>query len=346
LAAEPAAKTLSLEEALKTIGASKNAKGGGDPEFQWDPFLQSGTFYHSGHYASFQIGVEGEQGFSLIDGEQILNTPLPYMDKGALEFPELFVASVRDAFNEERMGVLGPFRVAAVIVDPGHGGKDSGAVGKHTIDGKSVMAIEKDIALTVSKSLYEKLRKTFPDKQVLMTRKTDTFIELDGRVSLANSISLKQNEAIIFIAVHCNAVPPKGNGRGYEIWYLPPNVRRTLIDRNSFDGPAEVIPILNAMKEEEFTIESKMLAKFILDRFSAVIGKSSPSRGIKENDWYVVKKANMPSVLVELGFVTDSRDAKLLTDASYVGNYAEALFRGISDFIAIYEKPGGFSIIE
>jgi N-acetylmuramoyl-L-alanine amidase len=100
------------------------------------------------------------------------------------------------------------------------------------------------------------------------------------------------------------------------------------------------------MKEEEFTIESKMLAKFILDRFHVVIGKSSPSRGIKEKDWYVVKKANMPSVLVELGFVTDSRDAKLLTDASYVGNYVEALFRGIADFIAAYERPGGFTIIE
>jgi N-acetylmuramoyl-L-alanine amidase len=100
------------------------------------------------------------------------------------------------------------------------------------------------------------------------------------------------------------------------------------------------------MKEQEFNIESRLLAQFILKRFDEKIGKSTPSRGVREKDWYVVKKANMPSVLVELAFVTNVDDAKLLTDTSYVKNFSEALYKGIADFIKVYEQPGGFSIIE
>ncbi|MDR0411974.1 MAG: N-acetylmuramoyl-L-alanine amidase [Treponema sp.] len=239
---------------------------------------------------------------------------------------------------------IGLFRVAAIIIDPGHGGKDTGAIGTPIIDGKKTTIQEKGIALTVSKDLYVQLVKAFPDKQILMTRNDDSTISLEKRVSFANAVNLAQNEAIIFVAVHCNAAPYKANARGYEVWYLPPDVRRSLINKSTFDGPAEVIPILNSMKEEEFTIESRLLASTILKRFDEVIGKSSPSRGIKEEEWYVVKKANMPSVLVELGFITNASDARLLTDSTYVKNYSNALFEGISDFVAIYEQPGGFSV--
>jgi N-acetylmuramoyl-L-alanine amidase len=337
-----AVKTLSLEETMRSIGASAR----GAPEFQWDPFFQSGTFYSEGHYASFRAGTQGETGISLVDGQKVLSSALPYLDKGVLRFPESFVTSIKKAIADEMENDLGPFRVAAIIIDPGHGGKDTGAIGTPTINGKKVTVTEKDVNLLVSNALFAQLVKAFPTKQVLMTRKDDSFISLDGRVSLANAINLKKDEAIIYISIHCNAAPFKPNARGYEIWYLPPDVRRVLINKATFDGPAEVVPILNAMKEEEFTIESTMLANAILKRFDEIIGKSSLSRGIKEEEWYVVKKANMPSVLVELGFVTNSADAALLTDSAYLKNFSEALFRGISDFIAVYEQPGGFSIIE
>ncbi|MDR0645105.1 MAG: N-acetylmuramoyl-L-alanine amidase [Treponema sp.] len=266
------------------------------------------------------------------------------MENGVIKFPEAFVASVEKAISEEVKNDGGFFRIAAIIIDPGHGGKDTGAIGTPVIDGKKTTIQEKDVVLAVSKDLYAQLVKAFPHKQILMTRNDDSTLSLEKRVSFANAVNLAQNEAIIFVSVHCNAAHYKANARGYEVWYLPPDVRRSLINKSTFNGPAEVVPILNSMKEEEFTIESRLLASSILKRFDEVIGKSSPSRGIKEEEWYVVKKANMPSVLVELGFITNASDAKLLTDSAYVKNFSNALFKGISDFIAVYEQPGGFSL--
>ncbi|MDR0785825.1 MAG: N-acetylmuramoyl-L-alanine amidase [Treponema sp.] len=331
------AEPLLLENALKKMGYA--------PEFQWEPFLQTGVIYDRGHFVSFYTGEKDEPGVFLVDGYYIVEAPLPYMEKGVIRFPEAFVTSVEKAISDEVKNDIGLFRVAAIIIDPGHGGKDTGAIGTPIIDGKKTIIQEKDVALTVSKDLYAMLVKAFPNKQVLMTRNDDSTISLEKRVSFANAVNLAQNEAIIFVAVHCNAAPYKANARGYEVWYLPPDVRRSLINKSTFDGPAEVIPILNSMKEEEFTIESRLLASAILKRFDEVIGKSSPSRGIKEEEWYVVKKANMPSVLVELGFITNASDAKLLTDSAYVKNFSNALFKGISDFIATYEQPGGFSVL-
>jgi N-acetylmuramoyl-L-alanine amidase len=333
--AQQSFKTLSLEETLKVL-----------PELQWDSFLRAGTFYYAGHYASFQIGDKGETGFSLIDGYEIIRAPSPYMENGAVFFPEPFVISMKNALDEETKNDLGPFRVAAIIIDPGHGGKDPGAIGKPLVDKKKVTIQEKDVALNVGKTLYEKLVSAYPQKQVLMTRKADVSITLEERVSLANAVKLDKNEAIIYISIHCNALEFKENARGYEIWYLPPNVRRNVIDKNFFDGPEEVRAILNQMREEEFNVESALLAKSILTRFKEFIGNASPSRGIKEEEWYVVKRAHMPSVLVELGFITNPQDAKLLIEPASLKKYTEALYRGISDFITLYEKPGGFSVIE
>lgn len=329
------ADPLLLEDVLKRIGRTS--------EFQWEPFLQTGVVYDRGHFVSFYTGKKGETGVLLVDGYHIIEAPLPYIEKSVVKFPEAFVASVEKAINEEVKNDVGLFRIAAIIIDPGHGGKDTGAIGTPIINGKKVTIQEKDVALKVSKDLYAQLVKAFPNKQVLMTRNDDSTVSLEKRVSFANAVNLAQNEAIIFVAVHCNAAPYKTNARGYEVWYLPPDVRRSLINKSTFDGPVEVVPILNSMKEEEFTIESRLLASSILKRFDEVIGKSSPSRGIKEEEWYVVKKANMPSVLVELGFITNASDAKLLTDSVYVKNFSNALFKGISDFISNYEQPGGFN---
>jgi N-acetylmuramoyl-L-alanine amidase len=329
------ADPLLLDAALKRMGRAA--------EFQWEPFLQTGAVYDRGHFISFYTGKKGETGVLLVDGYHIIEVELPYMERGVLKFPEAFVASVEKAINEEVKNDVGLFRIAAIIIDPGHGGKDTGAIGTPVIDGKKTTIQEKDVVLTVSKDLYALLVKAFPNKQILMTRNDDSTVSLEKRASFANAVSLAQNEAIIFVSVHGNAAPYKTNARGYEVWYLPPNVRRSLINKSTFDGPVEVVPILNSMKEEEFTIESRLLATSILKRFDEVIGKSSPSRGIKEEEWYVVKKANMPSVLVELGFITNASDAKLLTDKTYIKNFSNALFKGISDFITNYEKPGGFN---
>jgi N-acetylmuramoyl-L-alanine amidase len=100
------------------------------------------------------------------------------------------------------------------------------------------------------------------------------------------------------------------------------------------------------MLEEEFTTESIMIAQAITKRIVEAMGGSIPSRGIKAEEWFVVRNAHMPSVLVELGFVTNEEDALLMTDDAYLKKLSEAIYKGIADFIATFEGSGGFTTIQ
>ena len=77
-----------------------------------------------------------------------------------------------------------------------------------------------------------------------------------------------------------------------------------VIDKKDADNDSTLFPILNSMMEEEYTTESIMIAKFIMDGLQAQIGKESNARGMKAEEWFVVRNSNMPSVLIELGFVS------------------------------------------
>jgi N-acetylmuramoyl-L-alanine amidase len=281
----------------------------------------------------------------MMDGRELFSLPLPYLDKGTLFFPETFVSAAKNAFSRALEDDKSRFRIAAIIVDPGHGGKDSGAVGTFTIKGKALRSVEKDITLKVSKQLHTLLSAAYPDKRVLLTREGDTYPTLENRVAIANAVPLRDNEAVVFISIHANASFNK-QARGYEVWYLSPDYRRNVLDRSKFTDSAEVIPILNAMLEEEFTTESIMMAQSILIRFGEAVGNSIPSRGIKAEEWFVVRNARMPSVLVELGFVTNEEDARLMADEGYLQKAAEALYKGITDFVATFERSGGFTTIQ
>ncbi|MDR0628124.1 MAG: N-acetylmuramoyl-L-alanine amidase [Treponema sp.] len=325
-------KTFTLDETLKNLGSPGKAA-----TFRWDPFFQAGIFSWADQYIAFRVGMPGETGLVILNGKEILSLPSPFLEHGTLQFPQAFVSTLNEAL-EAVLSQEAPvqFRIAAIIVDPGHGGKDTGAVGNHTIDGKSLRVEEKDLVLKVSKDLHSRLSRSFPDKQVLLTRDQDTFISLDDRVAIANGIPLQDNEATVFISIHANASFNK-HVRGYEVWYLNPEYRRTLIDQSKYQDTQEVIPILNAMLEEEFTSESIRMAESIMQRFDETLGTSFPSRGIKAEEWFVVRNARMPSVLVELGFLSNETDATLLTDETYLQLFSEALYKGIMDFVGEFE---------
>ncbi|MDR2618588.1 MAG: N-acetylmuramoyl-L-alanine amidase [Treponema sp.] len=335
------AQNLSLDDALKTLGSS----GPDQAELRWDPFFESGVFSSNGHYAAFVSGSPGETGPVLLDNREILSLPLPYRDQGALWFPSSFVSQLKAVFERYAEEDRNRFRIAAIIVDPGHGGKDTGAIGEHIIDGKPFKSVEKDITLKVSGLLHSRLAAAFPDKRVLMTREGDTYPTLEDRVALANAVPLRDNEAVIYISIHANASFNK-HARGYEVWYLSPGYRREVIDPARYADSREVIPILNSMMEEEFTTESILMAQSILESFREVLGSTMPSRGLKEEEWFVVRNARMPSVLVELGFVTNEADARLMNDNGYLKNLSDALYKGITDFIALFERSGGFTAVQ
>jgi N-acetylmuramoyl-L-alanine amidase len=332
-------KVLSLDETLKNLGSLQE----GGVEFRWDPFFQSGVFSTMDHYASFRAGTAGEPGIVLIDGTEILEPPSPFIEKGQLHFPEAFVLSLKKGLEHAIQKNSTPFRIAAIIVDAGHGGKDTGATGTHTINGKSLKMIEKDITLKVSTDLHAQLLQGFPDKRVLLTRDRDVFLTLDERVAIANAVPLKENEAIVFISIHANASFNK-TVRGYEVWYLNPNYRRTIIDSAKYSE--ELVSIYNDMLQEEFTTESVIIARAILKRFEEIMGKSLPSRGIKEEEWFVVRNTRMPAVLVELGFLTNEADALILADETNLKRFSEALYKGIRDFVLDFERTGGYTGVE
>ena len=333
-----AEKILSIDETIKELGAVLN----------WDPFSASGVFTRGENRLKFYSGRPGEQGMALFDGRDILAVSLPYIESGLLRFPETFVTAVKGSFLRPSTAIspgFSPaegmhFRIAAVIIDPGHGGRDPGAIGTHRIGGRTVQVQEKDVALTVSKKLAELLGSAYPGKKILLTRTGDTTTSLEDRVYLANTVPLKDNEAIIYISIHANASKTNKNARGYEIWYLPPETHRELIDRKRFTDNTEIIPILNDMLQAEYLAESVSMGRNILNRFRETLGNRMPSRGLKAENWYVVLNARMPAILVELGFVSNAEDARLMTDESYLKLFAEALYKGIADFIIEFERSG------
>ncbi|MCL1814595.1 MAG: N-acetylmuramoyl-L-alanine amidase [Treponema sp.] len=333
-------KIFSLDETLKELGVV----------LSWDPLFASGTLNRGDHRLKFYSGLPGENGTILLNSREILTLPLPYLDKGVLCFPEAFVAAAKRAFPPVSPG-LPPsspppsddrLRIAAIIIDPGHGGRDPGAVGTHTVGGKTFKSVEKDIVLSVSKKLAVLLNSAYPEKKILLTRTGDTYPSLEDRVNVANTVPLKDNEAIIYVSIHANASLNK-SARGYEVWYLPPETQRELIDRDKQAENAEVAHILNKMLEAEFFSESTRMGRFILDNLRESLGDRIPSRGLKAENWYVVRNARMPAILVELGFVSNLQDAQLMADERYLKLYSEALYKGIAKFVTEFEQSGGYT---
>jgi N-acetylmuramoyl-L-alanine amidase len=100
------------------------------------------------------------------------------------------------------------------------------------------------------------------------------------------------------------------------------------------------------MTEEEFTTESIFMGRSILNRLEEALGAATPNRGLKAEKWFVVKNAQMPAVLVELPFVTNQEDAEIMTNDAYLKKFADAIYKGIVDFVDAFERTGGFTAIQ
>ncbi|MDR0464803.1 MAG: N-acetylmuramoyl-L-alanine amidase [Treponema sp.] len=325
---------LSLDE---TINMLSQISANQQVQFRWDPLFRDGMFNVGDHFSSFSVASrEGESGYLLFNNRELFNVQLPYSRNGILVFPDNFVSTLKNTFtrlHEDKSH----FRIAAIVIDPGHGGRDPGAVGTIAANGKNTQVNEKDITLRVALALRDRLTQTYPDKRILMTRDTDIFISLEQRADMANSVIVKENEAVIFISIHANSAL-NTNARGYEVWHITSGHRRTLLDSTGHNYSPDITAILNAMLEEEFTTESILLADSILKGFSDAFNSAMPSRGRKANDWFVVRNSRMPAVLVELGFVSNRQDALLMTSEEGLQKFTNSLYNGISDFIGIFER--------
>jgi len=239
-----------------------------------------------------------------------------------------------DLTNEKDENNVNKHLIKAIIIDPGHGGKDPGAVGYNSIK-------EKDIVLRTGLILKEKLKNKFKYKKIILTREKDQFIELGDRAKLANEIQEKNGQSL-FISIHVNASRSK-KSYGFETWYLVNNYSRKIVKKGEVSEDKEVENIINSMLNEEIYKESKYLANKIQKRLENKIGYVSRNRGVKEEVYFVIKNSVMPAVLVEIGFNTNKYEAIRLTNYSYLDKIASGIFEGIEDFVKDYEKTSGFS---
>lgn len=301
----------------------------------WDSLTSSGMLEKNGHSVSFRVDDQ----IIIADYKNFYITDAPLLQNGNVLITENFAEITSKVFSLSASS--GYFKIGAVLIDAGHGGKDPGAVETHTINGKKVQVQEKDITLSVAKKLYTLLSKEYSDKKILLTRNDDRFLSLEERVEIANSVDLSEHEAILYISIHVNAAFDK-KASGFEVWYLSPGYRRQVIDTSLLEEKA-LAPILNSMMEEEYTTESILIAKYITDGLSAEVGNDIPSRGIKQEEWFVVRNAHMPSVLVELGFLTNAKEAALMIKDDYLQKMSLGIYNGLVNFITHFEKSRGFT---
>lgn len=301
----------------------------------WDPLSGVVMLKKNGHLANFRVNDE----LVIFDYDEFALLDAPRRGTKGLVVTNAFLDRISSFFDTLPPPVT--YRVGAILIDPGHGGKDPGAVGTAKINGKKVTVREKDIVLKVALDLHARLKSAWPDKQILLTRTGDTFPSLEDRVEMANSVKLQPHEAILYLSIHANAAF-KASSSGFEVWYLTPDYRRTVIDKTE-TASRDILPILNSMMEEEFTTESILIAKSVMEGLNAQIGSLSQNRGIKEEAWFVVRNAKMPSVLVELGFVSNPDEAKFLANEEYLKKCATGIYNGLSAFIAHFEGSRGFT---
>lgn len=248
-----------------------------------------------------------------------------------------------------------------IVIDPGHGGKDPGALGK------TRKTDEKHIVLSVSKLFGEKIRKAYPDVKVVYTRSTDVFVELKERANIA-----KRNKADLFVSIHCNST---NNSKAYgaSAYILGPKSSRASNKSDYFAKSQSVAQRENSVMLLEDDYKTKY-QDFDPDSPESVIGHSlmwqanynnsllfaaeydafihkSPYResnytGIHQDVFYLLWATNMPAALLELGFISNDADYKIMSSADGQEKIAQTLFEAFSNYKKKYDASVGAPSIE
>ncbi len=252
--------------------------------------------------------------------------------------PQLFEDKV--SWNGKLLSITKPadYTIKTIVIDPGHGGRDPGAVGR------TIGAREKDINLSVSLMLKSILEKEL-GVRVLLTRSDDSFVSLQQRTKFAND-----NKADLFISIHTNASQNRSS-RGIEMYYLSTakttEARAVEALENSvveiYEGGQEALRkyndvdlILSDILQAENLEHSNNLA-FKL-QMNMCAGTQSADRGIKQANFYVLRGAFMPAVLVEMGFISNHVEESFLVNKQYQERLARTIFEGIKSFKFRYDR--------
>ena len=214
-----------------------------------------------------------------------------------------------------------------IVLDPGHGGKDPGAIGAGGL-------AEKDVVLSIAKKLALKLKNEM-GIEVVLTRKDDRFVALEDRTALANA-----EDADLFLSLHMNA-SPNGEAKGIETYYLDNTSDEAAIrlaareNATARKNISDLQFILSDMTQSMKLEDSITLAHRVQGAVVSGMGRMMNDvrdLGVKKALFYVLVGARMPSVLVEMFFITNRVEGKALSLESYQDAMVEALFEGIQKY--------------
>ena len=224
-----------------------------------------------------------------------------------------------------------------LVIDPGHGGKDAGALG--------AKSKEKNINLNVALAFGAYVERNCPDVRVIYTRKTDVFIPLNERANIAN-----RNKADLFISVHTNSLPNGRVARGFEVYTLGMHraadnlevAKREnaaiLVEKDykqhyeDFDPNSSESYIIFEFMQDKNMAKSVELAKMIQKDACETAGRVN--KGVHQAGFLVLRATSMPSCLIELGFITSQEEENYLNSAAGI----DALGKGIYKAFLRYKK--------
>jgi N-acetylmuramoyl-L-alanine amidase len=218
-------------------------------------------------------------------------------------------------------------KIGRIVIDAGHGGHDSGTIGADGIEEKDVVL---DVALRLGKLLSERL-----GAEVIYTRSDDTFIPLETRTAIANKA-----QADLFLSIHANS-SPDASARGVETYYLNFTSDPTALDvaaRENAVSDQSIHQLSDLVKKialKDKIAESREFASDVEGSLYSGLAKGNAGlkdRGVKKAPFVVLIGANMPSILAEISFVTNPKDASQLAQPEYRQRVAESLYKGVARY--------------
>ena len=229
-------------------------------------------------------------------------------------------------------------KIQTIVIDAGHGGKDTGALGKVTT--------EKAINLAVALKFGAYIEENMPDVKVVYTRKTDKFIELSERAAIAN-----RNNADVFVSIHVNSTEGTTTANGAETYVMgeskneknlavakKENASILLEDNtdayNNFDPNSTEAYILFSLSQSMYQKQSLDIADKVQKQFAA---RGRHDRGVQQAGFLVLWKTAMPSILVELGFINNAKEEQFLNSEKGQTQMALALYRAFEDYKREFE---------
>jgi N-acetylmuramoyl-L-alanine amidase len=220
-------------------------------------------------------------------------------------------------------------KIGKIVIDPGHGGHDTGTIGPNGLE-------EKDLVLEVSRRLGMLLQ-TRLGAEVVFTRQDDTFIPLETRTAIAN-----QEGADLFVSVHANSSHDP-DARGVETYYLnftsSPDALEVAARENAVSEESihELQDLVKKIALKEKIDESQEFASDVQNSLHSGLAAKNPGvrdRGVKKAPFIVLIGANMPSILAEISFVSNPGDERRLATSEYRQKIAESLYRGIAKYVS------------